>query len=329
MASELTITPDALKESAHIFRHELLQMPIIALEESLKHMTLRPGVRYKETVGELGGTIQLGPYSDSYKDTGDLTVKGRTLETHFGSVVKEFNPNNVYKSIWGSSITKGEELKGVEAARLVLAYLAGQIGKNLNKYLFTANTADTATAKQHTSEILFDGFDQICKNETASTNTSKGLTSTLGNYGEAASGETAISSSDALERLKAIYRAASDELRSVPTKMFISRTVYDYYLDDYQNTRGSVPYNNGFEQTYLEGSNGLCQLVPLASKAGSKYIQLTTQSNMLVGVDQLSDQESITVEKHSAFTLQFVATMFFGVQFESLSKERLYVYKDI
>jgi hypothetical protein len=68
-------------------------------------------------------------------------------------------------------------------------------------------------------------------------------------------------------------------------------------------------------------------LVPLSNKAESGFIQLTPQANMLIGVDQESDLENITVEKHAAFILQFIATLFFGCQYESINKERLLVGK--
>ena len=48
---------------------------------------------------------------------------------------------------------------------------------------------------------------------------------------------------------------------------------------------------------------------------------------MLVGVNQMGEEEQILVEKHAAFVLQFVATMFFGVQFETLSPEHMLVGK--
>jgi hypothetical protein len=46
---------------------------------------------------------------------------------------------------------------------------------------------------------------------------------------------------------------------------------------------------------------------------------------MLIGCDQLGDNENVTVEKHSPFVLDYVATMFFGVDFESIDPRRLLV----
>lgn len=52
---------------------------------------------------------------------------------------------------------------------------------------------------------------------------------------------------------------------------------------------------------------------------------MTVKKNMLVGVNQTGEEENIEVARFKAFVLQFIATMFFGVEFESISKERLLV----
>lgn len=63
--------------------------------------------------------------------------------------------------------------------------------------------------------------------------------------------------------------------------------------------------------------------VPLSCKKNSPFLQLTTKRNMLYGVDQISDKENVEVARFKAFVLQFIATMFFGVQYESIDKERI------
>ena len=49
-------------------------------------------------------------------------------------------------------------------------------------------------------------------------------------------------------------------------------------------------------------------------------IELIDYTNKLVN---MSDEESVSVEKYSPFTLDFVMTMFFGTQYESINKERI------
>jgi hypothetical protein len=43
---------------------------------------------------------------------------------------------------------------------------------------------------------------------------------------------------------------------------------------------------------------------------------------MLVGFDQMGDIESVNVKEFAPFILSYIATMFFGVQFESIDKRR-------
>ena len=312
------ITPEALALSAAKYRKDLLMMPVIALQSSLDHMSLRIGIRGKETVGELDGDIELGPYSETRVDENGVGVKGRDLETYFGSVIKNFSPNSVAKSIYGDSVLSGPGLTSTAITQMVLAYLAKKISKNLNKVLWSAvrNSAGTGTAD------LFDGFDTITTADMAGA-TPK-ISVAKKNLIELTA---AIDANNAVDKLKEIYRAASDELQGETTKMFISKTVKQMYEDDYQASHGALPYNTAFKKTFLEGSDDTCELVALPNKKNSPYIHLTTKGNMLVGVDQQSDTEKITVEKHTAFVLQFILAMFFGVQFESVSPERLLVAK--
>ena len=67
-----------------------------------------------------------------------MNVSGRTLYTYFGSVVKEFDPNSVYQSIYGSSIVKGEGLQTVPITLQVLSLMASTIGGGLLLHVFDA-----------------------------------------------------------------------------------------------------------------------------------------------------------------------------------------------
>lgn len=313
---ELNLSADVLAKSAIKIRKELLAMVVIGLQNTIQHMTVRPGIRYKEVVGELSGGIEVGPYSESRIDQSGIKATPRELETFFGSVVKEFSPNSVYQSIWGSSITKGEGLKTTEITNLVLAYLMKQMSKSFNKCVWNAvrkSDGDKTTD-------LFNGFDTIAQTEITAGKLSKDLNN-LFSFTEA------IDSTNAVDVLKAFFRSASDELQGETTKLFIPKFIYNAYVDDYQATVGSVPYNKEFKKTFLEGTDDMCELVALPSKKGSDFIQLSTKENMLIGVDQESELEKITVEKHAAFVLQFIATLFFGCQYESISPERLLVGK--
>ena len=309
------ITDNELKQSAVKYRKDLLMMPTISAKETLDHMSLRPGVAGREVVGQLSGDIELGPYDPNRVDENGVAVTPRVLETFLGSVVKRFDVNEAGKTVYGELYAQGQALTNANIAKAVLVYLSALLGKKLNQCIWGAKRV----VKGAKTSELFDGFDTITAAEIAAGN----LSSAKGNYMTV----EAITAANAVDTLKSIYRAASDELQGQQVKMFISRDIYNAYVDDYQATVGAVPYNTDFKKTTLEGSDGLCELVPLVSKKGSQYIHLTPKANMLVGYGAGMADENIRIEKYHEFLLSYVATMYFGVQFESISPERLMVAK--
>ena len=309
------ITDNELKQSAVKYRKDLLMMPTISAKETLDHMSLRPGVAGREVVGQLSGDIELGPYDPNRIDENGVAVIPRVLETYLGSVVKRFDVNEAGKTVYGELYAQGQALTNANIAKAVLVFLSALLGKKLNQCIWGAKRV----AKGTKSSELFDGFDSITATEIAAGN----ISSAKGNYMTV----DPITAANAVDTLKSVYRAASDELQGQQVKMFISRDIYNAYVDDYQATVGAVPYNTEFKKTFLEGSDGLCELVPLVSKKGSQYIHLTPKANMLVGYGAGMADENIRIEKYHEFLLSYVATMYFGVQFESISPERLMVAK--
>ena len=316
MAYAINISDAELQKSAVTYRKDLLVMPVIAAEATLQHMTPRPGVAGREVLGQLSGGIELGPYDPKRYDDEGLDIKPRTLETFLGSVIKRFDLNSVAKTVYGSLTTQGEALTSLDLARQVLNYLSMQLGRNLTLHIWNAKRNDTGTK----TKDLFDGFDTITQKEIAAGT----IDTTEGNFMQLSQ---AIDESNATDILMSIYESADDILQGVPTKMFVPVSVYRAYNKDYLASFGNVVYNTQFKKTYLEGTDNLCELVPLVSKKGSPYIHLTTKSNMIYGYGDGLDREKIAIEKHHEFLLSFVATMFFGCQFEAINKERLMVAK--
>lgn len=313
---KVKITDQDLATSARTYRKDLLMVPVHALAKSLQHMTLRTGVRHSEKVGELTGDIEMGPYSETRVDDKDVSISTRELKTYLGSVVKKFSPNSVAQTVYGSSITKGESLTNVEIVRLVLSYLSAKIGAGIDRHLFNA----VRKADGNKTVDLFDGFDTITGQEI----TSGSISTDLGNLYEFSEPITKI---NAVDQVVTFCRSADDFLQETEgAKLLISRDIYNAYVDDYKATTGAIVYNDKFLKTSVEGFDNV-ELVPMYQKKNAPYIQLTTKSNLLVGVDQEGDEEDIVIEKHAPFVLDFVATMFFGTQFETLDKTRLLVGK--
>lgn len=303
------ITVEDYQKTAIRYRKDLLMVPSKKLESTLKFMTPRYGIRYAETVGELSGDIQFGPYSETREDNDDVVINPRTLYTYFGSVVKNFSPNKIYQSIFGSDITKGEALKRTDITLAVLTFLGAKLGSNLNKVIWNAVRSDSGSK----SKELFNGYDTIAKKELDATNisTEKGNLFTI----------EAITKDNAVDVLKQFCRAASDELMdNTNVQLFCPRQVFLNYCDDYQASLGHLPYNKEFNKYFIDGFDNVT-IVPLSNKKDSPFLQLTTKRNMLVGQNLVGEEENIEVARFKAFVLQFIATCFFGVEYESINKE--------
>jgi hypothetical protein len=313
-----TVSHSQLNTAAQKFRKELLIMAVLGLAQTLEHMTLRTGVRYKETVGQLSGPVELMPYTGDLDDADDnMVINGRDLETYLGQAIKLFDPNTLVSSLYGAAVTKGEGLKDLDINKAVLTLMMRKISGGLNKSIF--NGVRNASGK--TTSALFNGFDTIVAAEIIANN----ITVAKKNRYDFAE---AITASNAVDMLKAFYRASSDELKGEVSKLVMPQTIYDAYCDDYQLTVGAAPYNKEFKKTFLEGSDNRCELVPLIGKKDAPYLEITTKENLLVGVNQQGEEEQIEVRRgDNPFKLQFVTTMFFGTQFETLSPERLLVGK--
>lgn len=312
----LTITPNDLSQAAIDHREELLITPVVAANSVLKHMTARPGVGGREVVGELSGSIALKPYgSAGVVDTNGVTITGRTLETYLGAAVKRFDPNLAAKTVYGSLVTQGQEIAQEELPLRVCQYLATRLGEDLAKNVFAGNI----TGGNHAT--FFDGFNRIA------------YTSDL--FNPDAGTTPQITAENAFDTLLKFYEDAHPALQSVKTKLFLPVWVYNLYRRDYLNTFGAAPYNQGFDHLTLEGTNGLCELVPLpyigslddmeGTYTDQSPLYLTTQSNMLYGYGDGLAEEKIAIEKHDEFLLSFVATMYFGVQFASISPNAISV----
>ena len=310
------LTQDDLKKSATTYKKQLLVTPIISCEETLQHMTSRPGVAGREIVSELGGNIELGPYDPTRVDNDGVNANARTLETFLGSVVKRFDVNTAATTVWGELVAQGIQLTTADLALQVLTYLSGKLGQKLNEAIWAAKRNDSGT----TTKDLFNRFDTITKQEIDNSN----ISTSNGNLWEFAE---PITKTNAVDILMDFYEGAAEELQGAKTKLYVPVKVYQAYNRDYATRFGGTPYNKEFSKTFLEGTQNLCELVPLVSKKGSGYLHLTTKSNMLYGYGAGLAKENIAIEKHHEFLLSYVATMFFGTEFESIQKERLFVGK--
>lgn len=312
----LTITTiDALKKSATQYQKELLIMPVTSAQATLQHMQGMPGLKGNLVLSEINGEAELAPYKRTNVKDAEIGITARTLEMYLGNCAYNFDPNELWGTIYGSLVTQGEALKGVDINKSILMLATARMGKKLNMAIWNAKrNADGSTTKD-----LFNGFDTITDSEKLS----EGIKADNGNYLQLTED---ITEANAIDTFQKIYDAASDELQSQPVKIYCSKDIYSAYNRNYQLLHGALPYNTEFKKTYLEGTDGLWEFCPLASKKGSKYIHIAPQSNMIYGYGAGENPgETLDLGKYAPWALTLEASMAFGVQFKTISQEMLFV----
>jgi hypothetical protein len=315
MAGKLQFTLQEYQDEARKYRKDLLMLPIYGIEDTLKFMTGRPGIRYKESVAAMSGNAQFAPYKPSRRLDFNLNLDFRTLETFFGSVVAQFEPNSAISTLLGAiGATKGDGQKQTPTAKHVLALIAKSLSEALNNAIWAGQRDPSGD----TTMDLFDGFDTI----TASEVTAGKIAASEGNYMKLTD---VITSANAVDIAKEVLFSLDPHLRAQTCYMYCSQDFADKYNEGYLLTHAGINYNTQYNQTAVEGSNGKLILCPLANKADSKFIHVSPKINMLVGYDQMGDIESVDVKEFEPFILSYIATMFFGCQFESIDKRRLKV----
>ena len=316
MAGKFSFSLKEYQEAAVKYRADLLMLPIIGIGDTLQYMTGRPGIRYKERVGNLTGDAQFAPYNPQRAVDYNLGIEFRDLETYFGSVVANFEPNSAISTLLGTGATKGDGQMTTPTARHVLA----RIAKNLSEHLNDAVWNGKRNAAGDTTADLFDGWGTILDREMEEGNVSeaKGNLLTLGDK---------VTSANAVDVAKEIERSCHPILRRTDKLLFCDPAFADAYNDNYLLTHAGIVYNKQYDQPIVEGSGNKTTIVPLDCLAGTDKYILTPKSNMLYGYDNAGDNTRFEINRFSSWVLTIAAAMFFGTQFYTLDQRFLKVIK--
>jgi len=319
-----TFTPQSLTESMVKYRTDLMTMPMFAMQAALAHMAVRTGIRYQENVHEMSGDFEIGPY-DKYKmGNGEIAIKQRTLQTYFGNCIEPIDVNSLYQTLWGSDISKGEQLKNVDWVKRVCAYIFAQLGEKIFNEMWTA-VRNASGTKTHD---LFDGFLAIENKEILSGAMSQ---ENQNFYKLPEGGISAENAEDVLNDFiwgVGAWKGVHKKLRDARgLKLFMSDRTKHYYEVAYQTNHGALPYNQQFTKAHLDGKPNI-EFVALAN-VPDDYLLLTARNNILSLWNQRGSDETFLVEKSltSHYDVDFIANLFYGEQYLSVNKEMLAVMK--
>lgn len=296
-----------LQAYAEKFQAELITLAMMSAAEMQAYFNVITGVTDKYTMTGLQFKKLLKPYKRAWNPNEDkVGTVPRTLRVETGQVELEEEPEAYRKTSLGHLLKPGATQHPFE--RQFLDGIMKQLGQDINNDLLFHGVKN---ANGTNPKDVNDGFHTIIDNEIAG----GGISEARGNL--IATGS--ISSSDAVDKCKAMYRGLPKAWRSVPLDMKVSYVLYDKYCDDYQNSNNALPYNTQFNKTFLEGSNQLCTLVPLASMGDTDRIIISPRQNLCVGVDLMSGKDTVEVFKPSnPKVIGFFSKFSIGFQIASL-----------
>ncbi len=118
------------KKTAVKWRKELLELPVAQAQDVLKYMHGITGLCGAMRFPSIESDSQFGPYDPDRVTKALVNIDYRELETHFGSVIEKFHPNDYKLLTMGySQPTKGDGQKRASTTLLILSQLAKEIGR--------------------------------------------------------------------------------------------------------------------------------------------------------------------------------------------------------
>lgn len=319
--TNIQISDDSLLEAARQYAPVLKSLPMITLEDTLKYVTPIGGIQGDYVMGQLKASGSWGSYrKNESSGSGSIVLDARTLTTRLLSLEKQFDPNLVAGKLYNQRPNVGDALSKLPIAAQILAQVILEASDELNNNIFSAAyNSSTGT----TPATAFDGWDTIAAKEI----TANKIATSKGNLIDASSNK--LDESNTFDFLNYVWLACDEKLKrsAQPVFFYVSPNVAAYYNIGYLATVGSVVYNKDFNQTTIHGSNGKAVIVPVASKADSNYIQVTTKSNMLFGTSDVKDMNTLTVKVPGLYDVLMGGTMWIGTQYEFIESSKLMIVK--
>lgn len=306
---------DVLVNSNHRFRKECMLIVSASVEEVTKHMRVINNLKGKETESTIVPQAKFRPYHPEKIVSGTGGLTARTLETFPLEILEEFDPENLYTTIFGTPVDA--EKINLDIVRRILTEEMHNASRGLCDLIFKGvRDADGVGALDG-----FDGFDTIIAKETIAGNI--GLSAgNFTNLGE-------VDSTNIGDAWKRMYRKMNEKLRGGDTKKLVlvcTPTEYDLYKNWYAQQFGAGNFAGTPEQTYLDGTANKVQILPLVGTEGMKHCFITTEENMKVGFDLLSNATKFNVRiPDNPHLVQMYAKIYMGVEFANVSEEFLMV----
>lgn len=312
---EISPSFEEYKKAAEKWERVYVKVPVLSAKDTTKYMTGLPGCRTNQHIGTAESKAQFYPYVANKRGNATTKITFETLEIFFGSMIHDFVPNDEVQTILGEhAAVMGDGMSKSEIAKLVIGSIMESAGEELALAIPTAKRVDDG----NTTMDLFNGHLTLIRKAFTDGKVSVAKKNLVILDHE-------ITVENVVDTIKSIEFGLDQRLRKQERFLYCDPHIVDLYNEGYLLTHPAVPYNEKYEQNYVEGSNRRMTFAPLDGLAGTGYMFVAPKNNVVYGYDGVSDEERFEILRLNADTMTINAKIFFGVGFRTFDFRFLHV----
>lgn len=315
---EISPSFEEYQKAAEKWHRVFVKVPVLSAKDTTKFMTGLPGCRTNQHIGTAESKAQFYPYVANKRGNSSTKITFEVLEIFFGSMIHDFVPNDEVQTILGEHAdTMGNGMSKSEIAKLVIAGVMESAGEELALAIPAAVRVDDGD----TTMDLFNGHLTVIEKAI----TDGKVNAEAKNYDEI----PVITVENCVDVIKQIEFHLDPRLRKQERFLYCDPAIVDMYNESYLLTHPAVPYNEKYEQNYIEGSNRRMTFAPLDGLAGTDIMWIAPKKNVIYGYDGMSDAEKCEILRFQPDTLTLNAKMFFGAGFRTFDYRFIKVLRPI
>ena len=255
---------------------ELMRRAILE-GETAKIIKVQPGIKGSQAINLLDSTLVVQDGTCGWSSSGQTTYTQRDISVCDYKVNEALCPKDLNDYWLGQLLTPGSYNETVPFEQQIAELKTAQISQYIENLMWGASSATTC----------FSGFKELVAQDGSGTTTVTG--------GIVVTGQTAISSVSALTQVDALIEQIPDDVVDrTDWVVFMSHANYRKYLINYR-TANYFHFNpeNSYQdfKTFHPATNILVH--PVGGLNGSNLVVLAPAGYMVMGVDLLSDSETL------------------------------------
>jgi hypothetical protein len=255
---------------------ELIRRAILE-GETAKIIKVQPGVKGSQAINLLNSTLVVQEGTCGWNSSGSTIYTQRDIQVCQYKVNESLCPADLNNYWLGQLLTPGSTPETVPFEAQISELKVAQISQYVENLMWGASSADTC----------FSGFKELVEQQGSGTTTVTG--------GIVVTGSSALTSSNALAQVDLLVEAIPDDIVDrTDLVVFMSHANYRKYLINYR-TANYYHYNpeSSYEdfKTFHPATNILVH--PVGGLNGSNLLVLMPAGYAVMGVDLLSDQETL------------------------------------